>query len=186
VTDVPGTTRDHIEVPLALGGVPIVLTDTAGLRESDDEVEAIGVARAAALVEAADVLLWLGDPDEPPKHPLLIKVHAKGDLPEQASAPDGSAAVSAVTGEGLKPLLEKIAALAETLLPREGAIALNRRQALHIGEAADALDNAATARDLVILAEQLRLARAAFDRLTGRAGVEDVLDALFSRFCLGK
>jgi len=186
VTDIPGTTRDHIEVPLALGGVPVVLTDTAGLRESSDAIEVIGVARATALMEAADVLLWLGDPSEAPEHPLLIKVHAKADLPRRASAPNGSIAVSAVSGEGLKPLLEEIAGLAEMLLPTEGAIALNRRQARHIGEAADALGGAAEARDLVILAEQLRLARAAFDRLTGRAGVEDVLDALFSRFCLGK
>ena len=186
VTDIPGTTRDHIEVPLALGGVPVVLTDTAGLRESSDAIEVIGVARATALMEAADVLLWLGDPSEAPEHPLLIKVHAKADLPRRASAPNGSIAVSAVSGEGLKPLLEEIAGLAEMLLPTEGAIALNRRQARHIGEAADALGGAAEARDLVILAEQLRLARAAFDRLTGRAGVEDMLDALFSRFCLGK
>ena len=186
VTDIPGTTRDHIEVPLALGGVPVVLTDTAGLRESGDAIEAIGVARATALMEAADVLLWLGDPSEAPEHPLLIKVHAKADLPRRASAPNGSIAVSAVSGEGLKPLLEEIAGLAEMLLPTEGVIALNRRQAKHIGEAADALGGAAEARDLVILAEQLRLARTAFDRLTGRAGVEDVLDALFSRFCLGK
>ena len=186
VTDIPGTTRDHIEVPLALGGVPVVLTDTAGLRESSDAIEVIGVARATALMEAADVLLWLGDPSEAPEHPLLIKVHAKADLPRRASAPNGSIAVSAVSGEGLKPLVEEIAGLAEMLLPTEGAIALNRRQARHIGEAADALGGAAEARDLVILAEQLRLARAAFDRLTGRAGVEDVLDALFSRFCLGK
>ena len=186
VTDIPGTTRDHIEVPLALGGVPVVLTDTAGLRESSDAIEVIGVARATALMEAADVLLWLGDPSEAPEHPLLIKVHAKADLPRRASAPNGSIAVSAVSGEGLKPLVEEIAGLAEMLLPTEGAIALNRRQARHIGDAADALGGAAEARDLVILAEQLRLARAAFDRLTGRAGVEDVLDALFSRFCLGK
>ena len=186
VTDIPGTTRDHIEVPLALGGVPVVLTDTAGLRESGDAIEAIGVARATALMEAADVLLWLGDPSEAPEHQLLIKVHAKADLPRRASAPNGSIAVSAVSGEGLKPLLEEIAGLAEMLLPTEGVIALNRRQARHIGEAADALGGAAEARDLVILAEQLRLARTAFDRLTGRAGVEDMLDALFSRFCLGK
>jgi tRNA modification GTPase len=186
VTDIPGTTRDHIEVPLALGGVPVVLTDTAGLRESGDAIEAIGVARATALMEAADVLLWLGDPSEAPEHPLLIKVHAKADLPRRASAPNGSIAVSAVSGEGLKPLLEEIAGHAEMLLPTEGAIALNRRQAQHIGEAADAFGGAAEARDLVILAEQLRLARTAFDRLTGRAGVEDMLDALFSRFCLGK
>ena len=73
----PGTTRDQIEVPLSLGGVPMLLTDTAGLRQTADAVEAIGVARAAALVELADVLLWLGDPENvAPTHPRVIKVHA--------------------------------------------------------------------------------------------------------------
>jgi tRNA modification GTPase len=72
------------------------------------------------------------------------------------------------------------------VLPAEDAIALNRRQASEISDAADALDAVAQARDLVLVAESLRLARAAFDRLTGRAGVEDVLDAVFGRFCLGK
>ena len=66
VTDIPGTTRDHIEVPLSLDGVPILLTDTAGLRETDEPVERIGVERARSLVEAADVLLWLGDPADAP------------------------------------------------------------------------------------------------------------------------
>jgi len=186
VTDIPGTTRDHIEVPLALGGVPIVLTDTAGLREASDEVEAVGVARATGLVEAADVLVWLGNPDDAPDHTRMIKVHAKADLPGRSDAPAGSLGVSSVTGEGLKPLLERIAELARTLLPGEGAIALNRRQAAHIGEAAEAIECAAESSELVLAAEGLRQARNAFDRLTGRAGVEDVLDALFSRFCLGK
>jgi tRNA modification GTPase len=186
VTDVPGTTRDHIEVPLALGGVPIVLTDTAGLRDSSDEVEAIGVARATALIEAADVLVWLVESEQTPAHARMIKVHAKVDLPGRSDGPAGSLAVSSVTGAGLKALLERIAELAGTLLPEEGAIALNRRQAEHIGEASDALDQASTAKDLVVIAEHLRQARNAFDRLTGRAGVEDVLDALFSRLCLGK
>jgi len=72
------------------------------------------------------------------------------------------------------------------LLPGEDAIALNRRQAHHIGEASAALADVADSADLVVIAEQLRAARGAFDRLTGRAGVEDVLDALFGRFCLGK
>jgi tRNA modification GTPase len=76
--------------------------------------------------------------------------------------------------------------LARALLPGEGAIALNRRQRQHIDEAARALSNASNSLDIVVVAEDLRLARSAFDRLTGRAGVEDVLDALFSRFCLGK
>jgi tRNA modification GTPase len=67
-----------------------------------------------------------------------------------------------------------------------GAIALNRWQARHVAEAAEAWEEAAGARDAVLLAEGLRQARSAFDRLTGRAGVEDLLDALFSRFCLGK
>jgi tRNA modification GTPase len=184
VTDVPGTTRDHIEVPLALDGVPVLLTDTAGLRETGDEVEAIGVARAERLVEGADVLVWLGEPAEGPPHPQLIRVHAKSDL--RGEPPEGSIGVSAVTGEGLKPLLERIGEEAKSVLPDEGAIALNRRQARHIEEAAAALGDTASARDPVILAENLRLARAAFDRLTGKAGVEDLLDALFGRFCLGK
>jgi len=186
VTDIPGTTRDHIDVPLALGGVPVLLTDTAGLRETVDQVEAIGVARTGRLVEGADVLVWLGDPDDTPSHPRLIRIHAKSDLADRSDVPEHLIPVSSVTGEGLKPLLECIAEKAKSLLPAEDAIALNRRQARHIGEAADALDEAASASESVILAEGLRRARRAFDRLTGQSGVEDLLDALFSRFCLGK
>jgi tRNA modification GTPase len=185
VTDIPGTTRDHIDVPLSLGGVPILLTDTAGLREAADAVEAIGVSRAEALVEAADVLVWLGKADSAPDHPRLIYVHAKADL-DRGEAPPDSVPVSSVTGQGLKALLDRIRELAVALLPAEDSIALNRRQASHIGEAASALSGAAASRDVVLAAEELRRARGAFDRLTGRAGVEDVLDALFGRFCLGK
>jgi tRNA modification GTPase len=186
VTDIPGTTRDHIEVPLALDGIPMLLTDTAGLREAQDQVEAIGVARAQTLVEAADILLWLGEPGRAPDHPCLIRVHAKADLAERKPAPEHSVAVSSVTGEGLKALLEQILAQAKLLLPAEDAIALNRRQAAHLEEAAMALGEASGAREVALAAEGLRQARGAFDRLTGRAGVEDVLDALFGRFCLGK
>jgi len=186
VTDIPGTTRDHIEVPLSVAGVPLLLTDTAGLRETLDTVEAIGVARTAELVEAADIVVWLGDPSAAPNHSRLIQVHSKSDLPERGPAPNGSLAVSAVTGDGLNRLLDLIAERAKSLLPAEDAIALNRRQAGHIAEAADAIGAASSAGDIVIVAENLRQARSAFDRLTGRAGVEQVLDALFSRFCLGK
>jgi len=184
VTDIPGTTRDHIDVHLAIGGAPIVLTDTAGLRETADEIEAIGVARASALVAAADIVAWLGSPVDAPLHSRLLLVHPKADL--GGAAPAGSVAVSAVTGQGLGELLERIGELARTVLPGEDAIALNRRQAGHIAEAATALDDAAAAEDAVLIAESLRSARTAFDRLTGRAGIEDVLDALFGRFCLGK
>jgi tRNA modification GTPase len=186
VTDVPGTTRDHIEVPLALGGVPVRLTDTAGLRETRDEVEAIGVARARRLVEAADVLLWLGEPSQEPAHPRTMKVHAKADIPGREEVPESSVAVSTRTGEGLGTLMSGMEQLARAVLPAEGAVALNRRQAALVGEAQAALAAAEDSREIVLLAENLRAARYAFDRLTGRAGVEDVLDALFGRFCLGK
>jgi tRNA modification GTPase len=186
VTDVPGTTRDYIEIPLLLGGVPLRLTDTAGLRETQDAVEVIGVERAGQLVEAADVLVWLGDPGSAPHHPRQIRAHAKADLPDRTTIPEGSLPVSSATGEGLAEILVEIERLARSVLPAEDAIALNRRQAECLAEAANALDGAASARDLVLVAEHLRLARGAFDRLTGRAGVEDVLDALFGRFCLGK
>jgi tRNA modification GTPase len=188
VTDVPGTTRDHIEVPLSLNGMPIRLTDTAGLRDTCDKVESIGVRRAERLVEAADVLVWLGEPGTAPRHERSIMVHARCDLPERGDVPDASLAVSSVTREGLDQLLARVEELARTLLPAEDTIALNRRQAAHIAEAAEAVASAssASAHDLVLLAEDLRVARTAFDRLTGRASVEDVLDALFGRFCLGK
>ena len=186
VTDIPGTTRDHIEVPLSFGGVPILLTDTAGLRDTDEPVERLGVERTRALLDRADVLLWLGEPADAPDHPHLIPVHPRCDQPGRGNAPDGLVAVSSVTGEGLGALVEMVAREARGLLPEEDAVALNRRQAASIGEARSELAAAADAADPVLAAEHLRLARAAFDRLTGRAGVEDVLDALFGRFCLGK
>ncbi|HVU30116.1 MAG TPA: tRNA uridine-5-carboxymethylaminomethyl(34) synthesis GTPase MnmE [Sphingomicrobium sp.] len=186
VTPIPGTTRDHIEVPLSLGGLAVLLTDTAGLRESPDEVEAIGVARARSLIDVADLVLWLGEPADAPDHPRTIRLWAKADLPGRAVPPEGMLAVSAASGEGIGELLARVERAARGLLPSEGAIALNRRQASHVEEAAEALELSETATDPVLVAEGLRMARAAFDRLTGRAGVEDVLDALFGRFCLGK
>ena len=110
----------------------------------------------------------------------------KSDLAAAADGPEGSFAVSSVTGEGLSALLERIEELARSVLPAEDAMALNRRQALHIGEAADALEGAAASPGSGPDRRGSTHGAAAFDRLTGRAGVEDVLDALFGRFCLGK
>ena len=186
VTDLPGTTRDHIEVATSLGGVPVRLTDTAGIRESGEQVERIGVERARRLVELADVLVWMGEPSEAPDHPRLIRVHSRADLAARSPVPAGSLAVSAITGQGLDVLTASIVEHAGSLLPVEGQLALNGRQAECLSEARQALATAATAGDIVIVAESLRSARTAFDRLTGRAGVEDLLDALFGRFCFGK
>jgi tRNA modification GTPase len=113
-------------------------------------------------------------------------VYPKADLPDRGVVPAGSVSVSCVTHEGLPELLRRVEQIARTVLPTEGHVALNRRQAMLLAEAKHALESAGCAQDLVLIAEGLRQARAAFDRLTGRAGVEDVLDALFGRFCLGK
>ncbi len=185
VTDVPGTTRDHIEVSLAVAGVPLLLTDTAGLRATGELVERIGVERSRLLIETADILVWMGEPAEAPRHPRLFLLHARCDLADRGPAPPGAMAVSARTGEGLTGFIDALVGQARDLLPVDGQLALNRRQADCIGQAYAALQHNNVA-DLPIFAEGLRIARAAFDRLTGRAGVEEVLDALFGRFCLGK
>jgi tRNA modification GTPase len=186
VTDISGTTRDHVDVPLALAGVPIILTDTAGLRDTGDVVEALGVGRSRDLIQIADVLVWLGEATDIPHHPRAVQLHPRCDLPDRATAPSGSLPVSSVTGEGIAALLERVVQEAATLLPLDGAIALNRRQSAELTTAREELQSAGTASDVVLVAEHLRSARSAFDRVTGKAGMEDVLDALFSRFCLGK
>jgi len=186
VTDVPGTTRDQIEVPLNLGGIPVLLTDTAGLRDTTETVERIGIERARSSINAADILLWLGDVPEAPSHARALILHARSDLPGRGVAPEGTLPVSSVTGAGLPELLTQVGELVRSVLPAEDEVSLNRRQAALIAEAHAALKEAAAANDIVLVAESLRFARTAFDRLTGRAGTEDVLDALFGRFCLGK
>ena len=181
-SEIAGTTRDLVEAPTAIGGAPFLLIDTAGLRESADSIEAIGVERAQASVRAADIVLWLGDPDDGPERSILI--HAKSDI----VAPDGRAevAVSARTGAGIDALVDLLIARARLLLPAEGETAINARHRAALAECRDWLGEAREAQDPLIVAEALRQARAALDRVTGRAGVEDMLDALFGRFCIGK
>jgi tRNA modification GTPase len=180
-SEIPGTTRDLVEASVAIGGVPFLLVDTAGLRESDDAIEAIGVARAEASVAAADIVLWLGTPVDAP--PGAVRVHTKSDL---APAPDGpDLSTSAKTGEGLDALVRLLVVRSGQLLPAQGEVALNARHRAAIEEAVEALAGARS-EDLLIAAESLRHARAALDRVTGKAGVEDMLDALFGRFCIGK
>jgi tRNA modification GTPase len=138
------------------------------------------------MIETADVLIWLGEAGETPAHPSRILVQSKADLADRPAPSPGSLAVSSHSGFGITELLGAMGAAARTLLPAENVVALNRRQADHLAVAAEAVDRASRSNQLVLLAEELRTARSAFDRLTGRAGVEDVLDALFGRFCLGK
>lgn len=186
VTDREGTTRDHLEVPLAIAGIPFVLTDTAGLRVSSDLIEVEGIERSLGLISRADIVLWLGEPDLVPDARRAIPVRAKADINEAKSREDRRLAVSAATGEGIGDLLDCLSREAAAILPINDELALNRRQASLLTEAAAAIKLAESNADPVLTSEQLRLARESFERLTGRAGVEDLLDSLFSRFCLGK
>ncbi len=195
VSPVAGTTRDIIETPLALDGIAMRLSDTAGLRgEGADVVEAIGIDRARAAVEAADIVLWLGPPRDAPDHPRCILIAAqadrwRGDAAAEADAARCDLILSAATGEGMEALHGMIVDMARTLLPREGEAALRQRQRAALAEAQQWLGidpGSREAGDLILIAERLRLAAGALDRITGRAGVEDMLDALFGRFCIGK
>ncbi len=183
ISAIPGTTRDLIEAPTAINGLPFLLIDTAGLRESDDEVEAIGVERGRASLAAADLILWLGAAHEAPGRDRTIVVQSKCDLPNPAGQAD--IRVSALTGEGVPDLVSMMAARARTLLPAESELAVNARQREAIAEALLNLGEAGGV-DMLIAAEALRRARVELDRVTGRAGVEDMLDQLFGRFCIGK
>ena len=178
VSPVAGTTRDVIETPLALDGIAMRFSDTAGLRaESTDDIEIIGIDRAKAAVERADILLWLGPPKEAPDHPRAILIAAqldrwRGDAAAEAEAALADIALSAATGEGMEKLHRYIVEMARTLLPREGEAALRQRQRAALAEAKQWLEietGSREARDLILLAERLRLAGTALDRITGRA-----------------
>jgi tRNA modification GTPase len=180
VSEIAGTTRDRIEAPVALDGLPMVFIDTAGLRASEDVIEVLGVARAEDAVANADIVLWLGDPNQMPADALLVA--AKSDI--ESDRP--GLPVSAVTGDGVPALRTAIVMRARALLPRPGALALNARHRAILQRVQTELAAATQATDLLISAEHLRSARGYLDHLTGRAGTEDLLDALFGRFCIGK
>lgn len=189
VSDIAGTTRDVIEAPVALGGVPFVLTDTAGLRDEGAEaIETIGIARARDAMAAADIVLWMGAEGEGPEHRALWEIAAQIDRPgvSRETKRDARHRLSARTGEGIEALIADLVATARTLLPSAGEVALNARQHRLLHECVIALDSAGAESDLLLRAESLRLARLALDQLLGRTHVEDMLDALFGAFCIGK
>jgi tRNA modification GTPase len=184
-TPVPGTTRDLIEYPVQLDGLPFVFIDSAGLRETEDGIERIGVARAVEAIGGADLLLWMGAPDECIV-PEAIRVHGMSDLVERAIMPaSADLAVSAKTGEGISALRAMLVSRGTSLLPREGEIALAERQRQALSDCLHSLDTTGSS-DILIVSESLRSARASLDRLTSEGGVEALLDVIFSRFCIGK
>ena len=192
VSPIPGTTRDLIEASLDLRGFPVTLVDTAGLRESDDPIEREGVARARRRAERADLTLWLTDStvfDAPPftGSGAAITVATKADLGGWAEA--GAVKVSAVTGAGIEQLLDAIAEVAaeEMSGPAPALITLERHRVAY-ADALAALERALNPDqgELELVAEDLRLAARALERIAGRIDVEDVLGEIFKRLCVGK
>ncbi|WP_340317446.1 tRNA uridine-5-carboxymethylaminomethyl(34) synthesis GTPase MnmE [Rhizorhabdus argentea] len=184
VTAAAGTTRDLIEVPVAIGGLPFLLVDTAGLHAgSGDIVEAIGMDRAAQAIAAADILLWLGEPEDAPAGAIRLGAQADRMSHEVARF---DLLLSARSGVGMGALTTLLMRRAAQLLPGEGEAALSARQRDALARLGEALVLAGGEDDPLLIAEALRLARRAIDALTGRAGTEEMLDGLFGRFCIGK
>lgn len=201
VTPHPGTTRDVIEVALDLDGLPITLLDTAGLREPADPVEAIGIARAQQRAERADLVLLLLDAAQASQPPASFPGRSEDRLVvinklDLAPPPAWSigrrdvVTISCRTGEGLDRLLERLAAMArERLVGGESALVTRERHRAELVEAEAALArllDGPDERELVLSTEELRIAVGALDRITGRAGIDALLDRIFSRFCIGK
>ncbi|NVM89361.1 tRNA modification GTPase [Variovorax sp. SG517] len=210
VSAVAGTTRDVVSQTIQIHGVPLHVADTAGLRESSDEVEQIGVARAWGQIESADAVLFLHDltrADQPDyaaadaeilaglqrKLPASVPVLDVWNKQDAAPAvhPAQGIALSAKTGLGIEALREQLLAMAGWQAVPEGVYLARARhvQALarvetHLALAADHL--AAQAQLLDLLAEELRLAQNALNEITGEFGADDLLGVIFSRFCIGK
>jgi tRNA modification GTPase len=196
VSEHPGTTRDALEVHLDLGGFPIVATDTAGLRESEDPIEQIGVERALARAVEADLVLWLVEPNPANSPPPSLQgladvwmIATKCDMQSRTVA-GANLAISALTGAGLQQLQQELERFAHDRLEVAGELpALTRerhRQAL--AAAVEALDRLQAEPHLPpeLVAEEIRLAQSAVGRIAGRVDVEDVLGEIFGRFCIGK
>ncbi len=205
VTDVAGTTRDAVTEPLLLGGVRLRLTDTAGLRDAVDPIEALGVGKAREAASEASLALCVFDASRPlepedrlvieagSSAPYAIAVLNKQDLP-QALAPSDLpfelvVPVCARTGEGLEELGEAVRMLFPDDLPCDGAILTNARQAAAIDRAGAAIERAVSAIGRVTpdaVLTDVEAALEALGEITGRTMREEITDQIFSRFCVGK
>jgi tRNA modification GTPase len=192
VSTIAGTTRDPIEVHLDLGGCPITLVDTAGLRESVDTIERIGIERARTRAADADLVLWLSEDGTLPDEKLggtVWPVLTKADLRAPAERPAGVFALSVATGENLPELIGRLAEFSRGIVHSgaAGLLARSRHQpAFQAAEAALSRVVSRPAAPVELIAEDLRAARFALERLIGTVDVEDILGDIFSRFCIGK
>ena len=199
VTEIAGTTRDTVREAIQIQGVPLHVVDTAGLRETDDAVERIGIARTWAAVDKADVALLLVDAAHglgereaailarlPPV--ACLTIHNKIDVTGEAPRVMGDEIwLSARTGDGIDLLRDKLLASAGWQAAGEGTFTARARHLDALGRAAGHLAAAReSAGQLELLAEELRLAQAALSEITGEFTADDLLGEIFSTFCIGK
>ena len=188
VSSVAGTTRDYIETECEMNGIPVRLFDTAGLRSSGDEIEKEGILRSKELMDEADLVVYVLAPGEvEPKEKMenAIYIHSKSDI-----APGEGIKFSSITGEGLDKVVDAIT----TFLSRDKRsvsdvpVIESERQERKLGETIDALKDAEKARDcsVDIIALYFQSALSALSELTGETTSDDILEVLFSSFCLGK
>lgn len=182
VTPIAGTTRDVVEVPIVRNGRAYLLLDTAGLTDSDDVVEAIGVGRAQVAIREADLVIWMGD-DAPTRTDAIV-LHARADRADRSVVPAGRLSVSRDDRASVELVWAAIEARMEALLPRADALPLRQRHRDLCVIAATELE--VEVDDPLLLAEHLRRARLALAAITGADATELMLDQLFGRFCLGK
>ncbi len=195
VTPIAGTTRDVLDADLVIGGYAVTLSDTAGLRDSEDPVEAEGVRRARARAEQAELRLWVRAPGDPEGvaaeyvRPGDLTVFTKADLDPPALPTDGALVVSTATGEGLSALHEWIVErLGRDLSGADFPAVTRERHRRRLEEALAAVEAGRQALDVApeMAGDDLRRAAEALARVTGAIGVEDILGEVFSNFCIGK
>jgi tRNA modification GTPase len=200
VSEEAGTTRDIIEVKLDLEGLPVVVSDTAGIRESVGAVEKEGIRRTLSRAQGADLVLWLVDamgldapgPQVPLRPDRVLAVVTKFDLLDSKvlqPLPDGAVAVSALTGFGLDRLTRRLAGFAKARIGSDEAPALTQaRHRAHLVRCRAALASflGSPLEEFELRAEDLRRAGLALGRITGVVDVEEVLGEIFGRFCIGK
>jgi len=191
VTPIPGTTRDALRETIHIDGLAVVLVDTAGLRDSADEVEKLGIARTQLELERADVVLAVHDAGTAaasmPTTSKRVDVYNKVDLRPGFVAPSGAIAVSAKTGQGLAELREAIVRAAGWSSTGESVFLARKRHLHALAAAKDHLGRAAAEKGRwELFAEELRLAHDELSAITGAFTADDLLGEIFGRFCIGK
>jgi tRNA modification GTPase len=191
---IPGTTRDIIEVAIDLQGYPVVLADTAGLRDSGDAIEEEGKRRAVARAEEAEIRLFVFDGGHPAEAvgaaawpgPDTILVANKIDLVQHPDLPDAAHPISALTGEAVDDLLTALGGRIAQSYRIEAPVLTRARHRQALEEAITSLRRSLSAHLPELRAEDLRLALRSLGRITGAVDVEDLLDVIFRDFCIGK